>query len=111
MLIIGQVVEVVEDGHKQLVTVVLAAAVVVDEESLQDLLELVEVLLYLLERMELLEHLVLLVVVQEELIQVVVEEVLVKEIIQDIVELVVMAVQELLLSDTGINNVKVSKQR
>jgi hypothetical protein len=54
---------------------------------------------------------VLLVVVQEELIQVVVEEVLVKEIIQDIVELVVMAVQELLLSDTGINNVKVSKQR
>jgi hypothetical protein len=56
--------------------------------------------------MELLEHLVLLVVVQEELIQVVVEEVLVKEIIQDIVELVVMAVRELLLSDIGINNVK-----
>ena len=77
------------------------------EVTIQDLVELVEVLLYHLERMELVELVVLLAVVQVEQIQVVEAEDLGKEIMLHTLVLVVMVVRELLLSDIGINNVKI----
>ena len=70
--------------------------------------ELEAVLLCLLDLMELVELVVLLVEVRAEQIQVAEAEDLGKEIMLRMLVLVVMVVQELLLSDIGINNVKSS---